>query len=170
MKGKSGKMAVNRTRTATPPRMATPLKAVKEPAKPAEPKPPVKPKETERIPGSLAGNLTFDPELRFTATGREVATLNVAINDRVKNDETGQWEDTEAEFYRINVWGQQATHVAECFQRGDRIVAVGYFQDRTWENRDGEEVTTTEFTASDIGPSLLFQDAVIKRVNRQKGK
>jgi single-strand DNA-binding protein len=162
MKGKSGKMAVNRTRTATP------LKAVTEPAKPAPPKPPVKP-EHERIPGSLAGNLTFDPELRFTASGREVATLNVAINDRVKNDETGQWEDAPPEFYRVNVWGQQASHVAECFQRGDRIVAVGYFQDRTWENKEGEEVTTTEFTASDIGPSLLFKDAVIKRVTRQKG-
>jgi single-strand DNA-binding protein len=151
-------MAAQRTRTA----------AVKPEAKPVPVKPEPK-KEAERIPGSLAGNLTHDPELRFTASGREVATLNVAVNDRVQNEE-GEWVDADPEFYRINVWGQQASHAAECFVRGDRIVAVGYFQDREWEDREGETRVTTEFTAKDIGPSLLFKDAVIKRVVRKGGK
>lgn len=154
-------MAVTRTRT---PAAAKPLKAV--PEKPVEP---VKAVEAERIDGSLAGNLTMDPEMRFTASGRAVTNLNVAINDRVKNEETGQWEDAEPEFYRINVWGDQAEHVAECFQRGDRIVAVGYFQDRTWTDKEGEERVSTEFTARDIGPSLLFKDVTIKRVTRKTG-
>jgi single-strand DNA-binding protein len=160
MKGNS-EMAVTRTRT---PATKPPLKAV--PEKPVEaPKPP----EAERTDGSLAGNITMDPEMRFTASGRSVTNLNVAVNDRVKNEETGQWEDTEPEFFRINVWGDQAEHVAECFQRGDRIVAVGYFQDRTWTNKEGEERVSTEFTARDIGPSLLFNNATIKRVARKTG-
>lgn len=150
-------MTVTRTRTAQP------LKAVKpEPPKPPEPKP-----QAERIPGSLAGNLTYDPELRFTASGRAVANLQVAVNDRVQNPETGQWEDQEPEFFKLNVWGQQAEHIAECCQRGDRIVAVGYFQDRTWEDKEGNERISIEFTAQDIGPSCLFKDVTIKRVTRK---
>lgn len=150
-------MVVTRTKTAQP------LKSVKpEPPKPPEPKP-----QAERIPGSLAGNLTYDPELRFTGSGRPVVTLQVAVNDRVQNPETGLWEDQEAEFFRVNVWGQQAEHIAEACQRGDRIVAVGYFQDREWEDKEGETRVTTEFTAQDIGPSCLFKDVTIKRVTRK---
>jgi single-strand DNA-binding protein len=122
----------------------------------------------ERIDGSLSGNVTLDPELRFTGTGRAVATLNVAVNERVKNEETGQWEDTEPEFFKVTVWGQQAEHAANCIQRGDRIVATGFYQDVTFTTRDGERKTTTEFTAKDIGPSLLFREVVIKRVQRNK--
>lgn len=131
-------------------------------------KPAPKPQNTygEREPASLSGNLTRDPELRFTANGLAVASCSVAVNERVRNEETGEWEDTEPEFYPLTVWRQQAEHFAECFRRGDRIVAIGYFQDRTYEGSDGEEHTVTEFTARDIGPSLLFVDVVIKRVNR----
>jgi single-strand DNA-binding protein len=157
------KMAVTRTRTAEKKPVVNDPPVKPEPVKP-EPK-----KQAERIPGSLAGNLTHDPELRFTASGREVASLNVAVNDRVQNDD-GQWEDAEPEFYRVNVWGDQASHAAECLVRGDRIVAVGYFQDREWVDKEGEDRITTEFTAKDIGPSLLFKDVAIKRVQRKTGK
>jgi single-strand DNA-binding protein len=116
--------------------------------------------------GSLSGNLTREFELRFTPSGRQVANSAVAVNERVKNEETGQWEDTDAEFYNITVWGEQAEHAVECFKKGDRVVAVGFFQDRTWTNREDERVTTTEFTVRDIGPSLLFRDVTIKRVAR----
>ena len=124
----------------------------------------------EREDGSLSGNVTMEPELRFTPNGRAVAMVNVAVNERVKNEETGEWEDTDPEFFRINIWGDQAERAVECFNKGDRIVAVGYFQDRTYTGKDGERHTSTEFTARDIGPSLLFKDAMIKRPQRSSGK
>lgn len=132
-------------------------------------KPQAKPENTygEKEPGSLSGNLTREPELRYTASGLPVASCAVAVNERVFNKETQEWEDTEPEFYPITVWRQQAEHFSECFRKGDRIVAIGYFQDRTYEGSDGEEHTITEFTARDIGPSLLFTDVTIKRVQRQ---
>ena len=122
----------------------------------------------ERENGYLSGNLTQDFELRFTQTGRAVANSSVAVNERVQNPKTGEWEDTDPEFYKVTVWGEQAEHAAECFRKGDRIVTVGFFQERTYETRDGEERTVTEFTAKDIGPSLLFRDAMIKRPQRSK--
>lgn len=124
----------------------------------------------EREDGSLSGNLTRDPELRFTASGRPVVNTAVAINERTKNEKTGEWEDSEPEFYDIIIWGQQAENAAEYLSRGDRIVAVGYFQDETYENRDGEEVTRTRFTAKDIGPSMLFNGAKIIKAQRSNGR
>lgn len=125
----------------------------------------------EREDGSLSGNVTRDPEMRFTPAGKAVCNFSVAVNERVKNEETGQWEDTDPEFYRVTVWGQQAENIAEEILRGDRIVAVGYFQDRTFTNKNtGERQTVTEFTARDIGPSFLFRSASIKRVQRTSGK
>jgi len=122
-----------------------------------------KPKNSygEREDGSLSGNLTRDFELRFTPSGRAVASSSVAVNERVQNED-GKWEDTKPEFFNVTVWGEQAEHVVDCLTKGVRVVAVGFFQDRTWENKDGEEVTTTEFTARDIGPSLLFREATLK--------
>jgi len=123
----------------------------------------------ERVPGSLSGNLTADPELRFTQSGRAVASFSVAVNERVQNEDTGEWEDTEPEYFDCVAWGQQGEHVVECLSKGNRIVAVGYFQDETFTNRDGDEVTKTKFTARDIGPSLLFREAhVAKLVSRSK--
>lgn len=145
-------------RTQTRPVQKTP-----EPPKPAEPK---YPQFGEKIPGSLAGNLTVAPELRFTPSGRPVVNCQVAVSDRVQNPETGLWENSETEFWRVNVWGQMAEHVAECMTRGMRVVAIGYFQDATFQNTAGEVKTVTEFTANDIGPSLLFSSATVKRVQR----
>lgn len=125
----------------------------------------------EREDGSLSGNITMQPELRFTLTGRAVATLNVAVNERVKNEKTGQWEDTDPEFYRVTVWGEQAERAIECFSKGDRVVMVGFFQDRTFTGKDDERRTVTEFTARDIGPSLLFRDArIVRPASRTSGK
>ena len=123
----------------------------------------------DREEGSLSGNLTRDPELRITPNGRAVASAGVAVNDRVKNDETGEWEDTEPEFYDITVWGEQAERFSELV-KGDRIVTVGNFQDETFTNKDGDRVTVTRFTARDIGPSMLWRDVEVKRPTRSKGK
>lgn len=121
----------------------------------------------EREDGSLSGNLTRDPEMRFTQSGRPVTSFSVAVNERVKNEETGEWEDTEPEFFNCTAWGQQAENVAEYLTKGTRIVAVGYFQDRTFTNkRTGERQTVTEFTAKDIGPSMLWNGAKVIKATR----
>ena len=131
---------------------------------------PVRPKTEygEREPGYLSGNLTRDFELRFTPTGRAVANSSVAVNERVKNPDTGEWEDTDPEYYEITVWGEQAERATECFDKGDRVIAVGFFQEETFTKRDGEPGSAVKFTARDIGPSLLFRDAVIKRPQRTR--
>jgi len=147
-------------------------RAARPAAKPA-PKPVPKPAPEpapapEREDGCVAGNLTFDPELHFTPNGRPVVRLNVAVNERVLNTETGEWEDTEPEFVRMSVWGKMGENIAEHLVRGDRIVAIGYFTEREWEDRDGNMRTSQEFTATDIGPSAKFHPARIVKAERSK--
>jgi single-strand DNA-binding protein len=119
--------------------------------------------------GHISGNLTEDPSLRFTPTGRAVANLRLAYTPRVKDDDTGRWSDGETEFYSVTVWGTQGEHCAEHLQRGDRVVAVGRWSKRFWEDREGEQRESVELTAQDIGPSLLFRGAIVKRTDRNRG-
>jgi single-strand DNA-binding protein len=145
--------------------MATRSTTAKKPATKPEPKK----QETEYgewEDGSLSGNLTRDPELRFTQSGRPVTSFSIAVNERVKNEDTGEWEDTEPEFFDCNAWGTQAENVAEYLSKGDRVVAVGQFRDETYTNRDGERVTKTKFTAKDIGPSMLWNGAKVIKASR----
>lgn len=140
-------------------------------AKPAPKKPELAlPPQEEKEPGAISGNMTSDPELRYTPRGRPVANFQVASNDRVFNDETGAWEDTEPEFTRVVVWGQQAENVCESFQRGDRVVVVGHWEERSWETKEGEPRTTTELIARDVGASVLFKSLRIQRVQRSQGR
>jgi len=113
--------------------------------------------------GHISGNLTQDPELRFTPTGRAVAKLRVAYSQRAKDPATGQWHDGEPQFYDIDVWGKQGENCAEALQRGDRVVACGEWFRRHWETRDGEKRTSVSLTARDIGPSMLFKLAAVAR-------
>lgn len=119
--------------------------------------------------GSIHGNLTSDPELRYTPTGRATCRMRVAYNVRIRNDETGEWTDGETEFYTLDAWGRQAENVAECLQRGDRIVATGDWQERTFTNNDGAEITVTELQVREIGPSMLFVPARVQRQARSGG-
>lgn len=130
-----------------------------------------RPYKSEREPGMMSGNLASDPEFRFTANGTPVGSLYVAVNERIQNDD-GEWEDTPTEFHDVTVWRQQAERVVENLQKGDRIVAIGYWETRSFENKDGDDVTKREFTAQELGPSLLFRDAapVRSKVTRTKGK
>lgn len=120
--------------------------------------------------GHIMGNLTADPELRYTPTGRAVASCRVAYTPRSKDEGTGKWADGETEFYGITVWGQQGENCAEFLQRGDRVVAAGTWTKRFWEDKDGEERESIELTARDIGPSLLFKGATVTRTKRSKGR
>lgn len=116
--------------------------------------------------GWVSGSLGADPELRYTPTGRAVCNLRLAHNPRYKNEETGRWENGDVIWYGVTVWGDQGENAAECLQKGDRILVGGDFQERTYETRDGDERTVLEVTARDIGPSLLFREAHIKRAQR----
>ena len=104
---------------------------------------------------ALYGNLTAAPELRFTSNGNAIATLRVAVNERV--NENGQWRDGETTYHDVVVWRQQAEHAADAFSKGDRIVAAGRSKTRTWTKDDGTEGSKTEFVAEEIGPSLKFK-------------
>jgi single-strand DNA-binding protein len=114
-------------------------------------------------PGHIMGNLTEDPELRFTPSGRAVTKVRICYRDRIKDPKTEQWFDGEPEFYTLNVWGKQAEHCAEALAKGDRVVAAGSWSKRPWTTREGEARISVELTVRDIGPSLLFRSAEIQR-------
>lgn len=115
--------------------------------------------------GWVAGNLTRQPELRYTPGGRAVASMRVAETSRVKNAQTGKWEDGPTEFSDVTAWGEQAEHLIESLSKGDRIVAVGTWQEQSWADKDGQQHSKMVLVARDLGPSLLFRQAT---VNRQK--
>lgn len=122
---------------------------------------------TQMGPGYVMGHLCDDPELRYTPSGQAVTKMRVAFTPRYRDEATGQWKDGETEFYTVNAWRRQAEHCAEHLQRGDRVVAAGNWTSRTWTTREGEERTSVELTAYDIGPSLLFKPAHVYRESRR---
>jgi len=119
--------------------------------------------------GSIHGNLTNDPELRYTPSGRATCRMRVAYNVRIQDPESGQWSDGETEYYSLDAWGRQAENCAENLQRGDRIVAIGDWQERAFTDNDGNARTVTEMQVREIGPSMLFVAAKIQRQARNGG-
>jgi single-strand DNA-binding protein len=112
----------------------------------------------------LVGNLTDDPELRFTPNGAAVANFRLAVTPRVREGDS--WKDGETSFFRINVWRQQAENVAETLQKGTRCIVVGRLRTRSWETPEGEKRSVTEVEADEIGPSLKFATAKVERSSR----
>ena len=110
---------------------------------------------------TLVGNLTDDPELRFTPSGAAVASFRIAINSRVRDGDT--WKDGEPSFFRVNVWRQQAENVAETLQKGNRCVVIGRLRSRSWETPEGEKRSATEVEADEVAPSLRWATAKIER-------
>jgi single-strand DNA-binding protein len=103
---------------------------------------------------SLAGNLTDDPELRFTPNGNAVANFRLAVTPRVKDGDG--WKDGETSFHRIVVWRDQAERVAESLGKGDRAIVIGRLRTRSWETPEGERRTVTEVDADEVGTSLRW--------------
>lgn len=116
---------------------------------------------------TIVGNLTADPELRFTPSGAAVASFNVAVNERKYNKDTGQWEDGGATYWKCNVWRGMAENLAESLTKGDNVIVVGTVQDRSFEGKDGEKRTVKEIEVAEVGPSLRFAQA--KPVKSNKG-
>ncbi len=113
------------------------------------------------------GNLTGDPELRFTQNGTPVTNFDLAVNQRVK-DSDGAWRDGEASFFRVNVWRDQAENVAESLAKGHRAVVVGRLRTRTFETSDGDKRTVTEIDADEVAPSLKWAIATPERATRTR--
>jgi single-strand DNA-binding protein len=103
---------------------------------------------------TLTGNLTDDPELRFTPSGVAVANFRLAVDQRVWD--TDGWRDGEASYFRVNVWRDQAEHVSRSLHKGARCVVVGRLKSRSWETPEGQRRSAVEVDAEEVGMSLRF--------------
>jgi len=118
---------------------------------------------------TLVGNLTDDPELRFTAQGAAVANFRIAVSKRIRDPQTNEWKDGDTSFFRVNVWRQLAENVAESLTRGTRVIVTGTLKMRQWETQEGEKRSVVEVEASEVGPSLKWATAKMEKTSRQSG-
>ncbi|EOM76926.1 single-stranded DNA-binding protein [Rhodococcus rhodnii] len=118
---------------------------------------------------TVVGNLTADPELRFTPAGAAVANFTVASTPRIFDRQTNEWKDGEALFLRCNIWREAAENVAESLNRGSRVIVQGRLKQRSFETREGEKRTVVELEVDEIGPSLKFATAKVTRAGRGGG-
>jgi single-strand DNA-binding protein len=118
---------------------------------------------------TVVGNLTDDPELRFTPSGAAVAKFRIASTPRTLDRQSGEWKDGEPLFLACNIWRDAAEHVAESLQRGARVIVQGRLRQRSYETREGEKRTVYELEVDEIGPSLRYATAKVQRMNRSGG-
>jgi single-strand DNA-binding protein len=114
----------------------------------------------------LVGNITRDPELRFTPGGMAVASFGLAVNRRIQNRQTQEWEERTS-FFDVVSYGTLAENVSESLQRGSRIMVQGRLEQRSWETQDGEKRSKIEVIADDIGPSLRWATADVTKNERR---
>jgi single-strand DNA-binding protein len=119
-------------------------------------------------PLTIIGNLTADPELRFTGTGTAVAAFTVAASRRVYDQASGQWEDGDTLFLRCSAWRDLADHAAESLTKGTRVIVTGRLKQRQYETPEGEKRTVYEVDVEDLGPSLKWATAKIAKTSRDK--
>jgi single-strand DNA-binding protein len=113
---------------------------------------------------TVAGNLTADPELKFTTNGAAVANFRIAVTARVRDGEG--WKDGDTSFFRVNAWRALGQHVTDSLSKGDRAVVVGRLKSRSWETPEGEQRSTVEIDADEVAPSLRFAVAKPERAAR----
>ena len=118
---------------------------------------------------TVVGNLTADPELRFTPSGAAVANFTVASTPRIYDRQSGEWKDGEALFLRCNIWREAAENVAESLTRGARVIVSGRLKQRSFETREGEKRTVVEVEVDEIGPSLRYATAKVNKASRSGG-
>ena len=118
---------------------------------------------------TIVGNITNDPELRFTPSGAAVASFTVASNSRYLDKTTNEWKDGEPVFMRCSVWRQYAENVAESLTRGTRVIVTGRLKQRSYETREGEKRTVLEMEVDDVGPALRTATAKVTKVARSGG-
>ena len=113
----------------------------------------------------ITGNLTDDPELRYTPNGAAVVKFRVAVNRRYK-DEAGNWKDGDTSYFTVNAWRSLAENVAESLTRGTRVLVAGRLQMRSWETQEGDKRTVVEIEADEVGPSLRWATAQVNKTTR----
>ncbi|HEY5855520.1 MAG TPA: single-stranded DNA-binding protein [Aldersonia sp.] len=118
---------------------------------------------------TLVGNLTADPELRFTPAGAAVTSFRVASTPRFFDKNTNEWKDGDALFMNCTVWREAAENVAESLTRGSRVIVQGRLRMRSYETREGEQRTVVEMEVDEVGPSLRWASAKVSRAGRGGG-
>jgi single-strand DNA-binding protein len=118
---------------------------------------------------TVVGNLTGDPELRFTPSGAAVANFTIASTPRNFDKQSNEWKDGDTLFLSCSIWRQAAENVAESLQKGMRVVASGRLKQRSYETREGEKRTVVELDVEEVGPSLKYATAKVARVQRSGG-
>lgn len=117
---------------------------------------------------TIVGNVTRDPEMRYTPSGVAKATFGVAVNRRWQNRQTQEWEE-QVSFFNVVCWREQAENVCESVGKGVRVVVTGRLEQRSWETDNGDKRSTVEIVADEIGPSLRWATASITRNERRGG-
>jgi single-strand DNA-binding protein len=119
---------------------------------------------------TVVGNLTNDPELRFTPSGAAVANFTVASTPRILDKATNEWKDGDALFLRCSIWRQAAENVAESLQKGARVIVTGRLRQRSYETKEGEKRTVVECEVDEVGPSLRYATAKVVKGQRGGGQ
>jgi len=118
---------------------------------------------------TVIGNLTNDPELRFTPSGSAVANFTIASTPRTFDRQSNEWKDGETLFLRAAVWREAAENVAESLTKGMRVIVSGRLKSRSYETKEGEKRTVIELEVDEIGPSLRYANAKVNRTQRSGG-
>lgn len=113
----------------------------------------------------VVGNVTRDPELRYTASGRAVASFGIAVNRRWQNKQTNEWEE-QVSFFNVVAWANLGENVAQSITKGARVIVYGRLEQRSWETDDGEKRSVVEIVADEIGPSMRWATCEITRNER----
>ena len=119
---------------------------------------------------TVIGNLTNDPELRFTPSGSAVANFTIASTPRTFDRQSNEWKDGETLFLRAAVWREAAENVAESLTKGMRVIVTGRLKSRSYETKEGEKRTVIELEVDEIGPSLRYANAKVNRTQRSGGQ
>jgi len=117
---------------------------------------------------TITGNLTKDPEIRFTASGQAVASFGIAVNRKWQNKTTKEWEE-QTSFFEVTAWKQLAENVSESLTKGARVLVTGRLEQQSWE-KDGESKTKVQIVADDVAPSLAWATCQVVRNERQSVK
>ena len=120
-------------------------------------------------PITIVGNLTADPDLRFTSSGMALANMTVAVSDRKQNKTTNEWEDGVTTFYRCTAFRKMAENVAETLERGMSVIVYGRIEQESYETKGGEKRTDFKVLVDNIGPSLKNATAKVTKLSREAG-
>ena len=115
---------------------------------------------------TIVGNLTADPELRFTPSGAAVANFTVASTPRTFDRQANEWKDGETLFMRCSIWRDAAENIAESLHRGTRVIVSGRLKSRSYETKEGEKRTVVELDVDEVGPSLRYASAKVTKAER----